>query len=296
MTDPESGSLNMEDTSKTYRASRFINRRIFLLLLLFAVGEAVIILKKIGQVSIPDYVIKSMETVLISTAVLLAVTIIIKFTESRVFHLLENEVEIEGRIFLTKIYTFFLYALAVAVVLSQLGVSAQNITIFLGFLATGMAMAVRDLIISYLVWLIILVKKPFRIGDYISVEGICGKVERIGTYYVTLSDAYGDPGNIRLPVKIFIDRPVRNLGREGIVRESVSIKIRRMPGDTEKMAARFASMMEKESGAGSRPEAGLSPAADGIMVTAVVTAPVTAIRNEKARALRILAGIFRKYL
>jgi len=42
-------------------------------------------------------------------------------------------------------------------------------------MATGLAFAVRDVLMSFFAWMILLRKKPFRIGDYIRIGEDEGK-------------------------------------------------------------------------------------------------------------------------
>jgi small-conductance mechanosensitive channel len=90
----------------------------------------------------------------------------------------------EERILFSKLYILLVYVLATVIVFLHMGIGIQNVALFLGLTATGFAFAVRDVVLSYIVWFILLTKKPFKIGDYINVAGEEGQVKHIGMFYV----------------------------------------------------------------------------------------------------------------
>lgn len=52
----------------------------------------------------------------------------------------------------------------------------QSITIYLGFLSAGLAVAAKDLILDFAGSIYIMLKKPFKIGDRITVDDISGDI------------------------------------------------------------------------------------------------------------------------
>ncbi len=79
-----------------------------------------------------------------------------------------------------------MYVLATVIVFLHIGIGIQNVALFLGLTATGFAFAIRDVVLSYIIWFILLTKKPFKIGDYINVAGEEGQVKHIGMFYVLI--------------------------------------------------------------------------------------------------------------
>jgi small-conductance mechanosensitive channel len=83
--------------------------------------------------------------------------------------------------------------------------------------ATGFAFAIRDVILSYFIWFILLTKKPFKIGDYIRVgddDSLEGLVKHIGLFYVVVDptpETYED--YFKIPNKMFLEKPIKNYGR-----------------------------------------------------------------------------------
>src|SRR3989338_6745509 len=90
-------------------------------------------------------------------------------------------------------------------------------------MGSAIAFTIRDVLVSYLAWFILLTKKPFRIGDYIKIEDYEGRVQHIGTFYVIVDDSPESFDDfIRVPNKLFLEKPIHNYGKGKI---PLSIKI-----------------------------------------------------------------------
>ncbi len=80
-----------------------------------------------------------------------------------------SEVEPEQRILIGMLYSFVIYIIATLYLFWYFGLQARNITILIGLFTTGLAFALRDVLMTFLAWILILTKRPFRIGDYIKI-------------------------------------------------------------------------------------------------------------------------------
>lgn len=140
-------------------------------------------------------------------------SVFIKFTHNRVHQLFDESVDLEQKILLSKFYTFFVYLFATAFVLWKMGVTLENITLFVGLIATGLAFALREILLPFFVWFMLLTKRPFRIGDYIKIGDDEGRVKHIGTFFVFLDPLNTDLNQtIKIPNKIFLEKQVINYG------------------------------------------------------------------------------------
>ncbi|WP_094226750.1 mechanosensitive ion channel family protein [Methanolobus psychrotolerans] len=145
-------------------------------------------------------------------------TLFIKLTVNHILDHFKGLGHIEERILIGKMYLAFVYLLATLVIFWQFNITIQNIAIFLGLMTTGFAFAIRDVILSYFIWFILLTKKPFKIGDYIRVgeDGdMEGLVKHIGLFYVVVDptpDSYED--YFKIPNKTFLEKPIKNYGRD----------------------------------------------------------------------------------
>lgn len=133
--------------------------------------------------------------------------------------------EIESKLLFSKLVGAIFFGSAFVVVLWRLGVTGQNIALVLGFTATGFALSIREFLVSYLAWFVLLTKKPFRINDCIRIEGFEGRVKHIGTFYVVLDETPETESDFhKIPIVMFIQKPVRNF-QKGVLRDSVCVKV-----------------------------------------------------------------------
>lgn len=206
-------SKNFDEIKGKFR-HKFLNRTILLFLLLILLLALVVLANQQNIISIPQAVIDYLSlalTILMSYAL---ASIVARLTVNRIMYLFGDAFEPEQRILLSKAYIALLYTIATIYVFVIIGIQVQDIAIFLGLIATGFAFAIRDVILSYISWFILLTKKPFKIGDHIHIEGIEGMVKHIGMFYVLLDDSpetYDD--FYKVPNKLFLEKPIRNYGR-----------------------------------------------------------------------------------
>ena len=154
----------------------------------------------------------------------------------------KNELEPEQRIFFVKIFEIVAYALALAYLLYSFGATASSLAILLGFISGGLAFGLRDIVMAFLVWLIVLSKKPFRLGDSVRVGDYEGRVERIGTFFLTLSSAgrMSDQGSaygeriVRIPNTTIIQGPIENYGKVYLP-QVLRLQLRTTPKDLERL-------------------------------------------------------------
>lgn len=170
------------------------------------------------------------EHIFISAIVLLIFRMIYKFTMDRVSRIFDEQ---EERIFYSKIYGWVLFSIGAFIVLNLFGLSLNNITLFVGIIATGFAFAVRDVLLSFIGWLILLRKKPFRIGDHIRIGDEHGKVVHIGTYYVILDKTSDIPDDFtRIPNRFFLEKSIEKLGKT-LAHEKIQVRLERNPDDRQ---------------------------------------------------------------
>jgi len=194
-----------------------------LFLILFLI---VLFLYQRGLIALPETISKAINSILLVSITMFVVTVFSRLTKKYVYKFFE---EPEEQIFYSKIYSWSLFAIGMLVILNHFGVSLANITLFIGLMATGLAFAIRDVLIMIFAWMILLRKKPFRIGDYIKIGEDEGKVQHIGTFYVLLDKTHELPEDfIRVPNRIFLEKSVNNLGKNNFY-ERIKFRLSSMP-------------------------------------------------------------------
>jgi MscS family membrane protein len=210
--------------------TRFHSASVLFFSTLLIVLQAALYLDRHGFINIPPTLGMTLRNVSVVIATLFITSLLIRLTIKRFFSLFD---ELEERIFYSKIYSWSLYSLGLFAILYHFGVSLGNITIFLGLIATGLAFAVRDVLLSFFGWMILLRKKPFRIGDYIRIDESEGKVIHIGTFYVLLDNTPELPQDyIRVPNRIFLEKSIFNLGKTKF-HDRISFPLARLPENSD---------------------------------------------------------------
>jgi small-conductance mechanosensitive channel len=213
---------------------RFMNKRILIFLILFILWEGVYILHRQGTIHIPSVLYTSSRFIFITILTFLIVSILARITSTRIYSALSDDTELEQRIFISKIWEISLYFIGIAFILYSAGVSLASLTLFVGIITAGFAFALQSPLLAIVSWMVLLTKKPFRIGDYIKVGDDIGKVVHIGTFYVTLDVEWqSKKKKLKIPNRIFLEKSIENFGDTG-VRDHIKFKLLRIPKDIEK--------------------------------------------------------------
>jgi small-conductance mechanosensitive channel len=212
----------------------FLHRHLWTIILVVVIVGAKVLASFLPKIEVFESAlleskwISFLEHVFISAIVLLVFRLIYKFTSARVERIFDEN---EERIFYSKIYGWLLFSIAAFTVLNLFGLSLDNITLFVGIIATGFAFAVREVLLSFIGWLILLRKKPFRIGDFIKIGEHQGKVVHIGTYYVIIDKTTDIPDDfIRIPNRFFLEKSIEKLGKSQS-HEQIKLRLSNNPPD-----------------------------------------------------------------
>lgn len=201
----------MAEKIKKERRFKYLSGAVLVTLTALVILIGFLYLDHNNLVNLPQNVVRNVRSLLLVIGTLFTISLILRLTIKRFQRFFE---EPEERIFYSKIYSWTLYSILLFVILYHFGVSLGNITLFIGLIATGLAFAVREVLLSFFAWLILLRKKPFRIGDNIRIGEDEGKVLHIGTFYVLLDKTTHLPEDYtRVPNRLFLEKSILNLGK-----------------------------------------------------------------------------------
>ena len=82
-----------------------------------------------------------------------------------------------------------LYVLLITVVLSMLGIPATSVITVIGTAGVAVGLALQDSLSNVAGGIMLMINKPFKIGDYILVSGVEGTVKQITILYTRLDSA-----------------------------------------------------------------------------------------------------------
>lgn len=128
--------------------------------------------------------------ILIALVIFLIGRALIKWIRKRVSHSMERAHADKGVTqFTDSVLKFGLYILLLLAVAANLGINLSSITVLFASAGVGITLALQDALSNFAGGVLILVMKPFVIGDYI-IEGAGkneGTVKEIRTFYTKLS-------------------------------------------------------------------------------------------------------------
>ncbi|MDF1532634.1 MAG: mechanosensitive ion channel [ANME-2 cluster archaeon] len=114
------------------------------------------------------------------------------------------------------LYIYFVWFLALIIIISGVLGNFSSLGISLSLLGAGLAFALQQVILSFAAWFLIMVKRPYKIGDriYIKSNDILGDVENITMLFTVLKDVTGDETvtgkNVIIPNSVVFLEPIIN--------------------------------------------------------------------------------------
>ncbi|MFN7096003.1 MAG: mechanosensitive ion channel domain-containing protein [Gammaproteobacteria bacterium] len=116
--------------------------------------------------------------------------------------------------------------IGVLIALQVIGIDLTGISYVLGGLAFGAAFGLRDLVKNYASGLLLLIERPVRTGDLVSIGSFEGEVTQIGMRSMTLKT--WDHMEVLVPNSETFDKPFTNWTHlDSIVRTVINLKISR---------------------------------------------------------------------
>ncbi len=135
----------------------------------------------------------------------------------------KNEVEETLRVFLRTLTYYFLLAVVVITALGRLGVNTTSLVAILGTAGLAIGLALKDSLSNFAAGVLLIILRPFAIGDVVSAAGITAKVEKITifrTVFVT-----GDNQEIIVPNSKILDDTITNINARDTRRIDLTVGI-----------------------------------------------------------------------
>lgn len=144
--------------------------------------------------------------IVVSILVLFGVWLLLRFVDRLVTNL--GSIFAERRLLLHKLNAFFhfiVYLVAtIAVVLLSLKISREVLAILGGTAAVAMGFALKDLVASIVAGVMIMLDRPFQVGDRVSFGGQYGDITAIGLRSTKLQTL--DDNTVTIPNNMFLNQ------------------------------------------------------------------------------------------
>ena len=125
--------------------------------------------------------------------------------------------------FLCSIIKFILYAVVFVSAAAELGIPATSFITILASCGLAIGLALQGSLSNFAGGLMILIFKPFKIGDYIEVENRIGVVHDINIFYTTISDISTPNVLITMPNGSISNTVVKDIASNGQIRLDINI-------------------------------------------------------------------------
>jgi len=119
------------------------------------------------------------------------------------------DMEVSLRKFLLSVLNAVMYCLLAFIVAGQIGVNSASIVALLGSASIAVGLAVQGSLANFAGGVLILLMKPFRVGDYIVSRDGEGTVRTIGLVYTVLNT--GDNKQVVIPNGTLSNSPLTNV-------------------------------------------------------------------------------------
>lgn len=93
--------------------------------------------------------------------------------------------------FLTTLVSWALKILVIIVAISQVGIETTSLVAVLGAAGLAIGLALQGSLANFAGGVLIIILKPFRVGDWIEAQGVSGSVKEVNLFYTKL-DTFGN--------------------------------------------------------------------------------------------------------
>lgn len=132
-------------------------------------------------------IVNSLPTLIFAVVILVLGLIISKVVLKLISKGLDrSKLDLTVNNFVKQCCKIVLYVVLVTIVLSALGIPATSIVTVIGTAGVAIGLALKDSLSNVAGGILLMINKPFKIGDYISVSGVSGTVRSITILYTRL--------------------------------------------------------------------------------------------------------------
>ena len=130
------------------------------------------------------------------------------------------------RFALVMLCRYSVLGVGVIVAFSSLHVGLEKISVVVAALGVGLGFGLQEIVSNFVCGVILLLERPIRVGDIVTVSGMNGKVDRINIRATTIIN--GDNQSIIMPNRAFITGDLVNWTlKDKIIKVTVKVKVAR---------------------------------------------------------------------
>jgi small conductance mechanosensitive channel len=160
------------------------------------------------QVFLTEYAFKVVGAVVVFLAGLIVARWVSRMVQQK---LEKKDMEPPVKMLILRILKLIIMAFTLVIVATQLGVQVMPIVAGLSVAGVGVGLAMQGVLGNLVAGLVIIVAKPFRVGDYIEIHDVHGQVEQIELLSTILKHA--DRSLVLIPNRKIVGEILHNYGK-----------------------------------------------------------------------------------
>ena len=164
--------------------------------------------------------------ILVLTLVIILVALFVgRLTKKLIMHAVEKVPALDksvGNIFYSIARTF-IWLFAVLIILDLFGFNTASLLTVLGAAGLAVGLAMKDSLSNIAAGLMLLLLRPYKVGDYVECGSVSGTIKEMGLFTTTLSTPDGI--FIAAPNSVIFGTPVKNYSRNATRRVDITVGI-----------------------------------------------------------------------
>jgi small conductance mechanosensitive channel len=155
-----------------------------------------------------DYAFKVVGALVVFLAGLMVARYVSRMLQAK---LEKKQMEPPVKMLILRIVKLLVMAFTLVIVATQLGVQVMPLVAGLSVAGVGVGLAMQGVLGNLVAGLVIIVAKPFRVGDYIEIHSVHGQVEQIELLSTILKHA--DRSQVMIPNRKIVGEILHNYGK-----------------------------------------------------------------------------------
>ncbi len=128
----------------------------------------------------------SVHLLLISVAIALAILLAVVIVDRGIRHAFDRQKDPRQRRHLRTLATIAVDLIGVVAVLIVIFGPPSQVSTLIGLTTAGLTVALKDFIVAFFGWFVLMGKNGMRVGDWVEIEGVGGEVIEIGMFKTVL--------------------------------------------------------------------------------------------------------------
>jgi len=141
----------------------------------------------------------------------------------------KKDMEPPVRLLIVRVVRLLVFAMVLVIALDKLGVPITPLLAGASVAGVGVGLAMQGVLGNLVAGLVIIMTKPFRVGEYVEIVGVSGGVLSIDLLATTLQ--HGDLSRVKIPNRKIIGEILHNYGKIRQLDLSVGVSYSCKPGE-----------------------------------------------------------------